>query len=70
MATTATLLSIEEYLHTSYSPDVDFVDGELEERNLGAFEHARLQYVLAAFFLWQREAVGHPGRSRAADSGG
>ncbi len=28
------LLSIEEYLHTSYHPDCDFVDGHLEERNV------------------------------------
>lgn len=35
MATTPTLLSIEEYLRSSYHPDADFVDGEIEERNLG-----------------------------------
>jgi hypothetical protein len=29
------LLSLEEYLRTSYHPDCDFVDGHLEERNLG-----------------------------------
>ena len=62
MATTPTLLSIDEYLHTSYSPDVDFVDGEIEERNLGEFEHARLQYKLASFFdgkekLWGIQGV-------------
>ncbi len=62
MATTPTLLSIGEYLHTSYKPDVDFVDGEIEERNLGEYEHARLQTVLsAAFFgnekLWGLKAV-------------
>ena len=50
-ATTPTLLSINEYLRTSYKPDVDFVDGELEERNLGEYEHARLQTLLAAFFV-------------------
>lgn len=50
MATVPALLSIEQYLRTSYKPDVDFVDGEIEERNLGEFDHARLQYKLAAFF--------------------
>jgi Uma2 family endonuclease len=50
VATSSALLSIEEYLHTSYHPDADFVDGEVEERHLGEFEHARLQFVLAASF--------------------
>ena len=50
MATAPALLSLEDYLLTSYKPDVDFIRGELEERNVGEFEHARLQYSLAAFF--------------------
>jgi Uma2 family endonuclease len=50
MATAPTLLSIDEYLRTSYRPDADYVDGEIEERNLGEFEHARLQYLLAGYF--------------------
>lgn len=50
MATSPSLLSIEEYLHTSYKPDVHFVDGELEERNVGEYDHARVQTLLAIFF--------------------
>jgi Uma2 family endonuclease len=50
MATTPTLLSIEAYLSTSYHPDADYVDGEIEERNLGEFDHARLQYLLSSHF--------------------
>ena len=30
-----TLISIEDYLSSSYEPDCDFVDGHLEERNGG-----------------------------------
>jgi len=37
------LVAVEEYLRTSYDPDVDYVDGALEERNLGEFEHALVQ---------------------------
>lgn len=48
MATQPALMPIEQYLRTSYSPDVDFVDGFIEERNLGEFDHARLQLLLAA----------------------
>ena len=36
-------LSVEQYLNTTYRPDVDYVDGEIEERNLGEFDHADLQ---------------------------
>ena len=51
MATATTLISIDEYLRTSYHPDADFVDGQIEERNLGEFEHARLQTAIAAWFF-------------------
>ncbi len=47
MATQTALMPIEQYLHTSYSPDVDYVDGFIEERNLGEFDHARLQLLLS-----------------------
>ena len=50
MATVPAMLTMEQYLRTSYKPDVDYVDGEIEQRNLGEFDHARLQYKLAAFF--------------------
>ncbi len=39
-------MSVEEYLRTPFHPDVDFVDGVIEERNLGEFDHARLQGIL------------------------
>jgi Uma2 family endonuclease len=42
------LISIEEYLNTTYRPDVDYVDGEIEERNLGEFDHADLQSEINA----------------------
>src|SRR5579864_2056111 len=35
-----TLVSVEEYLHTSYSPDCDYVDGEIVERNVGELDHS------------------------------
>lgn len=53
---TGTLISVSEYLNTSYRPDCDYVDGEVLERNLGELEHARLQTAIAAwFFAHQRE---------------
>ena len=53
MATAPPLLSIEEYLRTSYHPDADYVDGEIEERNLGEYEHATFQSAINGWF-WPR----------------
>ncbi|HET9741680.1 MAG TPA: Uma2 family endonuclease [Terriglobales bacterium] len=44
-----TLISIAEYLSSSPHPDCDYVDGKLEERNVGEHDHAALQ---AALVLW------------------
>ncbi len=48
---TATQITIEQYLATTYRPDCDYIDGELEERNLGKFHHSNLQAILAFFFV-------------------
>lgn len=71
-------ISLEEYLRTDYEPDCDYIDGELEERNLGEKEHSAVQ----AFFVkwlakyeeqWQLEAYPEirlriaPRRVRVAD---
>jgi Uma2 family endonuclease len=45
----STLISVNDYLKTSYRPDCDFVDGRIEERNAGEHDHAGLQ---AALILW------------------
>ena len=49
--TASALLTLEEYLRTSYHPDCDFVDGHIEERNLGEYEHNNLQAALIAWFF-------------------
>jgi Uma2 family endonuclease len=49
-----TLISVEEYLATSYRPDCDYVDGEVVERNLGTRDHAWLQTAIAAYFFNRR----------------
>jgi Uma2 family endonuclease len=51
MATAPALMTIEQYLHTSYRPDVDFIDGQIEERHLGEFDHGHLQGLFFAWFL-------------------
>jgi Uma2 family endonuclease len=49
-------VSVREYLTTSYRPDCDYVDGRVEERNLGEFEHALLQTLLGQTFMNNRDA--------------
>ena len=45
-----TLISVEQYLATSYRPDCDYVDGRIEERNLGEFDHSSAQTAIAVYF--------------------
>ncbi len=51
MATTP--ISVEEYLHTAYEPDAEYVDGVIEERNVGEEKHSNWQMAIAGYF-WQR----------------
>jgi Uma2 family endonuclease len=56
------LLSIEQYFNTSYRPDVDYVDGILEERNVGDTGHAKVQTRLAVLLSlmdeeWRTETM-------------
>ncbi len=48
---TVSRVRLEEYLDLSFRPDREFVDGEIRERNLGKWEHARVQALLAAWFV-------------------
>src|SRR5580704_6786732 len=59
MATAASVISVEEYLSHTYEPDCDYVDGHIEERNLGEWDHSRLQLRIGAYLLAQygREGV-------------
>ena len=38
-----TPISVEQYLNTSYDPDVEYVDGVLVERNVGDWLHSLIQ---------------------------
>lgn len=49
------LWTVEEYLHTSWSPDRELVDGRIEERNLGEKEHSILQRYLTFLFTLKRD---------------
>jgi hypothetical protein len=74
----AALVSVEEYLSSSYESDCDYVDGVLEERNWGDWDHSRLQLALSKYLgirerqwnVWvlleQRIRIG-PTRFRVSD---
>jgi Uma2 family endonuclease len=51
-------ISVSEYLHTSYRPDCDYVDGVIEERNLGELEHASVADEILAWLRQHRYAWG------------
>jgi Uma2 family endonuclease len=51
-----TSISLHEYLHTSYSPDREYRDGVLVERDVGDKAHARLQALLAAYLYKQEKS--------------
>lgn len=48
---TGTVISLDEYLATPYEADCDFVDGCIEERNVGEWDHGRLQLKIGAYLL-------------------
>lgn len=53
-----TQIALSEYLQTTYRPDQEYIDGELRERNLGKTEHARVQALLAAWFVANEQSWG------------
>src|SRR6202043_3939568 len=64
---TGTLISVSEYLSAMYRPDCDYVDGEVQERNLGEYDHGKIQLFLGVLFYGKRiESVR---TQRTSDSG-
>jgi Uma2 family endonuclease len=58
---TGTLISEEQYLHTSYEPECEFEDGVLFEKAMGTLKHAKLQSKLVRFIgnrgrVWKLDA--------------
>jgi Uma2 family endonuclease len=55
---TSALVSVEEYLNSTYHPDCDYVDGRVVERNLGELDHSDLQTEIAVYFRLRRKLWG------------
>lgn len=52
------LIPIEEYLASSYEPDLEYVDGVLEEKTMGERDHGFLQMAIGAWFFNHRAEWG------------
>jgi Uma2 family endonuclease len=53
-----TKLSLAEFIEADYGREVELVDGELWERNVGDFSHSRLEALLAAWFAAHEHRSG------------
>lgn len=51
-------VSVEEYLSMEFEHDCEYVDGVIEERDLGEFEHSFLQLFLGSIFVSHRADWG------------
>lgn len=44
-------IPVEVYLHSSYEPDAEYVDGEIEIRPMGEYDHASWQQAIQRWFI-------------------
>jgi Uma2 family endonuclease len=51
-----THIPVELYLRSSFEPDAEYVDGEIEERPMGEFDHASWQLAILRWFLQHEKA--------------
>jgi Uma2 family endonuclease len=51
-------VSVDEYLSMVFEHDCEYLDGVIEERDLGEFEHAYIQTLVAGIFLNHRNEWG------------
>jgi Uma2 family endonuclease len=58
MAATTSPISVAEYLRTNTDPDCEFVDGLIEERAVGEYDHATWQAMLTGYFLAREKELG------------
>jgi Uma2 family endonuclease len=60
MAATAqvTRVPVEVYLNSSYEPDAEYVDGVIEERPMGEFDHSSWQHAIELWFAQHAKEWG------------
>lgn len=52
------LVPLEVYLSSSYEPDAEYVDGVIEERSVGEWNHADWQAAILEFYRNRRQEWG------------
>jgi Uma2 family endonuclease len=58
MATATSQLSVQDYLKMTSDPDCEFVEGILEQRPMGEYDHATWQAILVSYFTSQATQLG------------
>jgi hypothetical protein len=60
MAAAPVFVPVEEYLQSSYSPDAEYIDGQIVEREstMGENEHSAWQEAICAWFRAQAVSAG------------
>ena len=58
-----TLVSVDEYLNSSYHPDCDYVEGRLVERNVGEISHGDAQTSCVVYVRMHYKNFGHRWKS-------
>jgi Uma2 family endonuclease len=53
VATTTIFVSVEEYLRSSFDPDAEYIDGQIQERAMGENDHSAWQAAICAWFQQQ-----------------
>jgi Uma2 family endonuclease len=51
-----TQVPIALYLHTTYEPDAEYIDGAIEERPMGEFDHSAWQAAIQRWFFRYEDA--------------
>ena len=54
MATATAFVPVEEYLRSSFEPDAEYADGQIEERAVGEDDHSAWQGAI--YFWFQQQA--------------
>src|SRR3954468_16726834 len=63
MATVTSQLSVQDYLKMTCDPDCEFVEGVVEERPMGEYDHSTWQTIIAGYFTFNEPEWGVRGRT-------
>jgi Uma2 family endonuclease len=56
MAAATVYIPVEEYLRSSFDPDAEYIDGQIEERAVGEDDHSAWQDAILAWFRQQAKS--------------